>query len=232
MNVGPGRNGEIELLVNGKVVACQPEHGPGTSLLTGELPEEPTHPFRVRIREPHLAPSKPRCTLELDDVEQPMPESPTLRAPNCATAGGITYAACPPQSDGPRTSRAIREDFSISRLQRASGADAHPKAGSQGGEHGHARVDELDLPQATQTVLPRHPARRAMPRRAVRTPPVRIRAPARCGVGGDDTFQVLLLSSISDLPPDWDRRVCRTRRNSASKPDVHLRINLARYYSD
>lgn len=55
---------------------------------------------------------------------------------------------------------------------------------------------------------------------------------ARCGVGGDDTFQVLLLSSISDLPPDWDRRVAGQSRNSASKPDVHLRINLARYYSD
>ncbi|MFJ3987721.1 hypothetical protein ACIPWY_03500 [Streptomyces sp. NPDC090032] len=78
VNVGPGRSGEIELLVNGKVVACQPGHGPGTSVLTGELPEEPTRPFRVRIREPHLALFKPRCTLELDGVEQPMPERPVL----------------------------------------------------------------------------------------------------------------------------------------------------------
>ncbi|MFF2406327.1 hypothetical protein [Streptomyces sp. NPDC058092] len=41
VNVGPGRHGEIELLVNGKVVACRKQHAPGTSLLTGELPEEP-----------------------------------------------------------------------------------------------------------------------------------------------------------------------------------------------
>ncbi|WP_327274307.1 hypothetical protein OG609_21585 [Streptomyces sp. NBC_01224] len=50
VNVGPGRNGEIELLVHGKVVACQKQHDPGTSLLTADLPEEPARPFRVRVR--------------------------------------------------------------------------------------------------------------------------------------------------------------------------------------
>jgi len=79
VNVGPGRHGEIEVLVDGKVVAAQKEHGRGTSLLTAELPEEPVRPIRVRIREPHLVPSRPpRCTLELDGVEQPMPETALL----------------------------------------------------------------------------------------------------------------------------------------------------------
>ncbi|GAA3373499.1 hypothetical protein GCM10020367_33650 [Streptomyces sannanensis] len=78
VNVGPGTTGEIELLVNGKVVAYQREHAAGTSVLTGELPEEPARPFRIRVRQPHLGPSKPRCTLELDGVERPIPEQPVV----------------------------------------------------------------------------------------------------------------------------------------------------------
>lgn len=74
VNVGPGRSGEIELLVDGKVVAYQKHHAPGMNVLTGELPEEPAHAFRVLLRQPHLVPSVPRCTLELDGVAQPMPE--------------------------------------------------------------------------------------------------------------------------------------------------------------
>ncbi|MFE7317569.1 hypothetical protein ACFU7T_31365 [Streptomyces sp. NPDC057555] len=74
VNIGPGRDGEIELLVNGKVVAYQREHGTGLNLLTGELPDDPVRLFRVRIREPRLVPAAPRCTFELDGVEYPMPE--------------------------------------------------------------------------------------------------------------------------------------------------------------
>lgn len=74
VNVGPGRDGEIELLVDGKVVAYQKQHGRGMTTLAAELPEEPPHPFRVWVREPHLVPSRPRVTLELDGSEQPMPE--------------------------------------------------------------------------------------------------------------------------------------------------------------
>ncbi|ARF56256.1 MULTISPECIES: hypothetical protein [Streptomyces] len=74
VNVGPCRDGEIELLVNGKVVAYRKEHSRGMNVLCGELPGEPSHPFRVLVREPHLVPSTPRCTLELDGIEQPMPE--------------------------------------------------------------------------------------------------------------------------------------------------------------
>ncbi|MEU9115144.1 hypothetical protein AB0D04_25985 [Streptomyces sp. NPDC048483] len=74
VNVGPGREGELELLVNGKVVAYRKEHDRGMNVLSGELPGEPAHPFRILLREPHLVPTPPRCTLELDGVEQPMPE--------------------------------------------------------------------------------------------------------------------------------------------------------------
>ncbi|MEV0373806.1 hypothetical protein AB0I10_29060 [Streptomyces sp. NPDC050636] len=74
VNIGPGRDGEIELLVDGKVVAYQKEHGRGMSTLAAELPGEPARPLLVRVREPHLVPTRPRCTLEMDGVEQPMPE--------------------------------------------------------------------------------------------------------------------------------------------------------------
>ncbi|MFJ9849381.1 hypothetical protein [Streptomyces sp. NPDC101150] len=74
VNVGPSREGEIEVLVNGKVIAYRKIHGRGMNVLDGELPGEPAHPFRVLVREPHLVPTTPRCTLELDGVEQPMPE--------------------------------------------------------------------------------------------------------------------------------------------------------------
>ncbi|MFE2165771.1 hypothetical protein ACFXB3_11980 [Streptomyces sp. NPDC059447] len=74
VNVGPGRTGEIELLVNGKVVAHREEHEPGTTVLEGVLPEEPAHPFRIMVRQPHLVPTPPRCTWEMDGVEYVMPE--------------------------------------------------------------------------------------------------------------------------------------------------------------
>ncbi|TJZ42205.1 hypothetical protein FCH28_34875 [Streptomyces piniterrae] len=74
VHVGPGRDGEIELLVDGKVVAYRKAHGRGMTVLRAELPEDPARPLRVRVREPHLVPSRPHCTLELDGVEVPMPE--------------------------------------------------------------------------------------------------------------------------------------------------------------
>ncbi|MEV7521122.1 hypothetical protein [Streptomyces sp. NPDC091371] len=74
VNVGPGRTGEIELLVDGKVIAYRKEHEPGTTVLEGVLPEEPSHPFRIMVRQPHLVPTGPRCIWELDGVESVMPE--------------------------------------------------------------------------------------------------------------------------------------------------------------
>ncbi|MFE7775057.1 hypothetical protein ACFU5O_14365 [Streptomyces sp. NPDC057445] len=74
VNVGPGRTGGIELLVNGKVIQYRREHGKGTTVLAGELPDEPVRSFLVRVHQSHLVRIKPGCTLELDGVELPMPE--------------------------------------------------------------------------------------------------------------------------------------------------------------
>ncbi|MFF3322353.1 hypothetical protein [Streptomyces sp. NPDC002889] len=74
VNVGRGRSGEIELLVNGKVISYEGSHESGTTVLAGVLPEDPPRPFLVRVRQPHFAPLRLRCTLELDGVEQQMPE--------------------------------------------------------------------------------------------------------------------------------------------------------------
>ncbi|MGW1887499.1 hypothetical protein [Streptomyces sp. NPDC002133] len=74
VNVGPGRHGGIELLVDGKVIAYRREHGTGTTVLSGELPDEPVRSFLVRVHQPHLVRVKPGCTVELDGVELPMPE--------------------------------------------------------------------------------------------------------------------------------------------------------------
>ncbi|MGP4000619.1 hypothetical protein [Streptomyces sp. 8N706] len=74
VNVGPGRTSRIELLVDGKEVFLQRGHGTGTSVLNGELPGEPPVPFRVLVHQPRLGALIPRCTLELNGVEQPIPE--------------------------------------------------------------------------------------------------------------------------------------------------------------
>ncbi|MCZ7461887.1 hypothetical protein [Streptomyces sp. WMMC940] len=74
VNVGPGRTGGIELLVDGKVIAYRREHGTGTTVLNGLLPDDPAREFVVRVHQPHLVRMKPGCTLELDGMELPMPE--------------------------------------------------------------------------------------------------------------------------------------------------------------
>ncbi|MEV6398674.1 hypothetical protein AB0M39_28505 [Streptomyces sp. NPDC051907] len=74
VNVGPGRSGEVEVLLDGEVIAYQASHDAGTTLLSGQLPEKPVRPFVVRVRQAHFAPLPPRCTLELDGVEHLMPE--------------------------------------------------------------------------------------------------------------------------------------------------------------
>uniref|UniRef100_A0AAU2JIW4 Uncharacterized protein n=1 Tax=Streptomyces sp. NBC_00049 TaxID=2903617 RepID=A0AAU2JIW4_9ACTN len=74
VNVGAGRTGEIELLVDGKVVAYRKGHDAGTTVLVGALPEEPARPFRIMVRQPHLVPSGPRCAWEMDGVEHVMSE--------------------------------------------------------------------------------------------------------------------------------------------------------------
>lgn len=78
VNVGSGRGGEVELLVNGKVVGYIRERRGGLNVLTGELPDEPVRPFRVLVRQPRLLPSPVRCTLELDGVQRPLPQRPVV----------------------------------------------------------------------------------------------------------------------------------------------------------
>ncbi|MFF3763882.1 hypothetical protein ACFYYR_07305 [Streptomyces sp. NPDC001922] len=74
VNVRPGRTSRLELLVDGKEVFRQRVQGTGTSVLTGELPGDPPVPFRVLVHQPRLGALIPRCSLEVDGVEQPMPE--------------------------------------------------------------------------------------------------------------------------------------------------------------
>ncbi|MCQ4079818.1 hypothetical protein NGB36_04230 [Streptomyces sp. RB6PN25] len=74
VNVRSGHTAEAEVLVDGKEVAVKQLHGSGTSLLCAELPEEPVRPFQVRIRLPRMGSGTPSCVLQLDGVEQAMPE--------------------------------------------------------------------------------------------------------------------------------------------------------------
>ncbi|GGZ81675.1 hypothetical protein AB0P12_32695 [Streptomyces subrutilus] len=74
VNVGPGSAGEIELLVDGEVVAYAKEHAAGTTVLTGTLPSDPGRPFRVMVRQAHIVPSALWCSWEVDGTEQHMPD--------------------------------------------------------------------------------------------------------------------------------------------------------------
>ncbi|MEU1628815.1 hypothetical protein ABZ746_26590 [Streptomyces sp. NPDC020096] len=74
VTVRSGPTSEIEMLVDGKEVFFQRVPGSGTSLLTGELPEDPPLPFRVHVHQARFGCAIPHCTLEIDDEEVPMPE--------------------------------------------------------------------------------------------------------------------------------------------------------------
>ncbi len=75
VTVRSGLTSEVELLVDGEEVFHHHLHGSGTSLLTGELPGDPPRPFRVQLHQSRLGTGAPRCVLEIDGVEHPMPES-------------------------------------------------------------------------------------------------------------------------------------------------------------
>lgn len=65
---------DVELLVDGKVVAIGQIHGAETCTLTAELPGEMPNPFRVVVTQ-----LKNRgdllCTLTIDGIERPMAEA-------------------------------------------------------------------------------------------------------------------------------------------------------------
>lgn len=64
---------EVEVLVDGKEVVHQAPQA-GTTLMTGELPDDPPHPFSVAVRQPRFGSGVPRCSLMMDGAEEPMPE--------------------------------------------------------------------------------------------------------------------------------------------------------------
>jgi len=66
--------GRMELLVDGKEVRRESPQCAGTTLLAGELPDDPPHPFRVAVHRPRFGSRVPRCSLMLDGVEEPMAE--------------------------------------------------------------------------------------------------------------------------------------------------------------
>ncbi|WP_236242624.1 hypothetical protein [Streptomyces sp. CC228A] len=77
VNLGHGRSGSAELLVDGKVIGYVRERAGRTTSVEGELAEDPVRPFTVRIRQPALGLGAPECTLEIGGDRVPMPERRT-----------------------------------------------------------------------------------------------------------------------------------------------------------
>lgn len=69
---------DVEVLVNGKVVAMEHIHGAASCELSAVLPGPPQRNVRVEVSRPkhHDA---PRCTAFVDDVEQPLAVSNASR---------------------------------------------------------------------------------------------------------------------------------------------------------
>lgn len=83
VNLGPGRSGSVELLVDGKVVGYVRERTERTTVVEGELADEPVRPFTVRIQQPALGLGRPpRCSVLIEGTELPMPQrrTPTVSA--------------------------------------------------------------------------------------------------------------------------------------------------------
>lgn len=74
VNVYSGRPREVELLVDGEEVARRQVQSAGSYVLTADLPEDRTRPLRIRVHQPRFGSSVPSCSVELDGVQQPMPE--------------------------------------------------------------------------------------------------------------------------------------------------------------
>ncbi|MFI6448226.1 hypothetical protein [Kitasatospora sp. NPDC050543] len=74
VNIRAGRITETELLVDGKEVGFQREHGLGTlpRVLAGELPNDPAGAFQVRIDRPARGSTGLACVLVIGDDELPM----------------------------------------------------------------------------------------------------------------------------------------------------------------
>lgn len=80
VNLGPGRGGSAELLVDGKVTGYVRERASRTTLIEGELAGDPVRPFTLRIRQPALGLGAPECTVLIDGEELRMPQRSSPRA--------------------------------------------------------------------------------------------------------------------------------------------------------
>ncbi|MDI5962612.1 hypothetical protein POF50_007770 [Streptomyces sp. SL13] len=74
VTVRSGVSREVDLLVDGKEVVHLAPRGAGTTLVAGELPDDPPLPFRVTVHQPRFGSGLPQCTLLLGGVETPLPE--------------------------------------------------------------------------------------------------------------------------------------------------------------
>lgn len=75
VQTGPA-SGEVELLVDGKVVASRRGRRPDVTVLAAELPDDPPQPFTVHLHWSKDAGNVPTCFMEADGERVPMPFSP------------------------------------------------------------------------------------------------------------------------------------------------------------
>jgi hypothetical protein len=69
-------SGDVELLVDGKVVDFRRGRRAGVTVLAGELPDDPPQPFAVQVHWPKEAGNVPVCVMETDGDRVPVPYSP------------------------------------------------------------------------------------------------------------------------------------------------------------
>jgi hypothetical protein len=69
-------SGDIELLVDGKVVAYQQRRSKDVTVLAAEVPGDPPQPFTIRIDQSKEAGDVPVCVLEAGGTRDPMPRTP------------------------------------------------------------------------------------------------------------------------------------------------------------
>lgn len=68
--------GEVEVLVDGKVVAYRRRLGKDTTTLTAELPGDPPRPFRILLAPVEGADGAPLCAMERAGMRYLMPLVP------------------------------------------------------------------------------------------------------------------------------------------------------------
>ncbi|MEV4332805.1 hypothetical protein AB0K02_20060 [Streptomyces sp. NPDC049597] len=82
-----GAHPEVEVLVDGKVVAQRTGPVKGTTALEAELPGDPPRPFRILIAPVEGPDGTPLCMMESAGARSPMPLVPLLSAGRPAQPG-------------------------------------------------------------------------------------------------------------------------------------------------